>query len=61
MSRALLKSAIAHLHFESVHHFEDGNGRTGRALAEFTLSPNFKRSCIAFFIKNDLTEQEALL
>ena len=38
ISKALLKSAIAHLYFESIHPFEDGNGRIGRAIAEFTLS-----------------------
>src|SRR5690606_28414442 len=38
ISRAIVKSAIVHLYFESIHPFEDGNGRIGRALAEYTLS-----------------------
>ena len=38
ISKATLKSAIAHLYFETIHPFEDGSGRIGRALAEFTLS-----------------------
>lgn len=37
-STALVKASITYLYFESIHPFEDGNGRIGRALAEFTLS-----------------------
>jgi Fic family protein len=33
----ILRSALAHLYFESIHPFEDGNGRIGRALAEKVL------------------------
>lgn len=33
----ILRSALVHLYFESVHPFEDGNGRIGRALAEKAL------------------------
>jgi Fic family protein len=29
---------VAHLYFESIHPFEDGNGRIGRAIAEKALS-----------------------
>lgn len=34
----IVRSAIAHLFFESIHPFEDGNGRMGRALSEKVLS-----------------------
>ncbi|MDB2363828.1 DUF4172 domain-containing protein [Flavobacteriales bacterium] len=34
---AAIRSAIAHLYFESIHPFEDGNGRIGRAIAEKAL------------------------
>jgi Fic family protein len=35
---ALTRAGIAHLHFESVHPFEDGNGRIGRAISEKALA-----------------------
>lgn len=35
---AIARAAIAHLWFESVHPFEDGNGRIGRAIAEKALA-----------------------
>ncbi|MDF3055371.1 MAG: cell filamentation protein Fic [Gammaproteobacteria bacterium] len=36
-----VRAAIAHLYFESIHPFEDGNGRIGRAIAEKSLSQSF--------------------
>lgn len=34
----LVRAAVAHLWFESIHPFEDGNGRVGRALCDFALA-----------------------
>ncbi len=35
---AITRAGIAHLWFESIHPFEDGNGRIGRAVAEKALA-----------------------
>jgi len=35
---ALARAGIAHLHFESIHPFEDGNGRIGRAISEKAIA-----------------------
>jgi Fic family protein len=37
---ALTRAGVAHLYFVSIHPFEDGNGRIGRALAEKSLAQN---------------------
>ena len=35
---ALTRAGIAHLYFESIHPFEDGNGRIGRAISEKAIA-----------------------
>lgn len=39
----IVRSAIAHLYFETIHPFEDGNGRIGRIIAEKALAKGLKR------------------
>ncbi len=41
--KAPVRSAVAHLYFETIHPFEDGNGRVGRAIAEKALSQTMGR------------------
>lgn len=40
---ALARAGIAHLYFESIHPFEDGNGRVGRVIAEKALAQSLGR------------------
>jgi Fic family protein len=43
IANLLIRAAIAHLYFETIHPFEDGNGRMGRIIAEKTLAQGLKR------------------
>ena len=40
---AVTRAGMAHLYFECIHPFEDGNGRVGRAIAEKALSQSLGR------------------
>jgi Fic family protein len=39
---AISRAAVAHLWFETIHPFEDGNGRLGRAIAEKALAQSLE-------------------
>ena len=41
--RPLTRAGVAHLYFESIHPFEDGNGRIGRAICEKALSQSLNK------------------
>lgn len=46
IGHAPVRAALVHLYFESVHPFEDGNGRIGRALAEKALAQGAGRPVV---------------
>lgn len=48
-----VRAAIAHLYFESIHPYRDGNGRVGRALVEKILSHDLGHP-ILFSISNTI-------
>jgi Fic family protein len=43
---AVTRAGLTHLYFESIHPFEDGNGRIGRALAEKSLAQGYGRASL---------------
>lgn len=50
----LVRGAIAHLWFEAVHPFEDGNGPIGRALVELALAQDMQSSKRLFSLSTQL-------
>jgi len=61
---SLIRAGIAHLYFVSIHPFEDGNGRIGRAIAEQSLAQNLGHPtliALAYTIERNRKEYYAFL
>lgn len=56
---ALTRAGIAHLYFESVHPYEDGNGRIGRAIAEKALAQGFGQPTLTALAATILLRRKA--
>jgi Fic family protein len=59
IKKPIMRAAIAHLYFESIHPFEDGNGRIGRAIAEKALSQNIGRPVLFSLSKSMEAKKKA--
>jgi Fic family protein len=56
---AITRAGTAHLYFESIHPFEDGNGRIGRALAEKTMTQSFGHPVLVSLATTILAHQKS--
>jgi Fic family protein len=56
---AITRAGMAHLYFESVHPFEDGNGRIGRAIAEKALTQSFDQPMLVTLATTILAHQKS--
>ncbi|KAF9392873.1 hypothetical protein CPC16_002959 [Podila verticillata] len=48
------RAAIAHLWFESIHPFEDGNGRIGRAIADMAMAQHLRQPVRLYSLSRQL-------
>lgn len=55
----ILRAALAHLWFESIHPFEDGNGRVGRAIVDMALAQDLKRADRLHGVAAELRRRQA--
>ncbi len=55
---AITRAGTAHLFFESIHPFEDGNGRIGRAIAEKAMTQSFGQPVLVSLATTILAHQK---
>jgi Fic family protein len=55
----LARAAIAHLWFESIHPFEDGNGRIGRAIVDMAVAQHLKAPVRLYSLSRQLLASRA--
>ncbi len=53
------RAAIAHLWFESIHPFEDGNGRIGRAIVDMALAQHLRQPVRLYSLSRQLLTSRA--
>ena len=55
----LVRAAMAHLWFETIHPFEEGNGRVGRAIADLALAQDVGAAVRVFGLSKQLQESRS--
>lgn len=53
----LIRAGVAHVWFELIHPFEDGNGRVGRAILDMALAQDERRSIRLYSLSARFNEQ----
>ncbi len=56
---AITRAGMAHLYFESIHPFEDGNGRIGRAIAEKAIAQSIGQPILVALATTILAHQKS--
>lgn len=54
----LVRAAVAHLWFESIHPFEDGNGRLGRAILDMAIAQDLRSNFRLHGLSIELRDQQ---
>jgi Fic family protein len=55
----ILRAGLAHIWFESIHPFEDGNGRVGRAIIDLALAQDARNSTRLHGVSSELHRRQS--